>query len=96
MDEAGYRNEGYTVTDVSSQNLGWDLRVQQGKTVLCVEVKGETGPKPDFFPHAERVSRCARPEGLEWCRHHWHFSEEPEWHELSAADVVAAALPTQY
>ena len=46
---AGYEGEGYAAKDVSKQNLGWDLEARRGKKIEFIEVKGATGPLPDFF-----------------------------------------------
>ena len=96
MVEAGYRSEGYAVKDVSSQNLGWDLNVQRGKAVICVEVKGATGPKPEFFLTPNELRAAQDQKGWRAVVITGIFGEEPEWYELSAPDVIAAAVPTQY
>lgn len=44
--KAGYEHEGWTVNDVSSQNLGWDLEVRRGNSVSYVEVKGARDLSP--------------------------------------------------
>lgn len=93
---SGYRNEGWTVRDVSSQNLGWDLDVRKGRSVRHVEVKGATGALPDFFL-TPNEHKAASKEG------NWIavvitevFADDPGWYEWSAADVVAAAVPTPF
>ncbi|TDO34739.1 uncharacterized protein DUF3883 [Kribbella sp. VKM Ac-2527] len=92
----GYEDEGWTVSDVSKQNLGWDLEVRRGRSVNCVEVKGATGPLPEFFltPNEHRAAA----EKSNWVAVVITdiFTGEPGWHELSGADVVAAAVPTQF
>ena len=42
--EDWYRDQGYTVEDVSHLNLGWDLHAHRSGVLLRVEVKGRSGP----------------------------------------------------
>lgn len=92
----GYKAEGWIVRDVAGLNLGWDLEARRGKEVEYVEVKGATGPLPEFF--LTRNEHRAAMEQANWIAVVITdiFAEEPAWHELSAPDVVAAAVPTQY
>jgi len=43
------RRGGWSVDDVSSQNLGWDLTATRGRTVQHLEVKGVSGAKPTIL-----------------------------------------------
>jgi hypothetical protein len=46
-----YEGQGFTVQDVSPDNLGYDLEVQDGtgKPVFHVEVKGTSSETPGYF-----------------------------------------------
>ncbi|MGD8199428.1 DUF3883 domain-containing protein [Ornithinimicrobium sp. W1679] len=92
----GYEDESYVVQDVSKQNLGWDLEARRGDTVVYIEVKGTTGPFPEFFLTPNEHRAASR-------QHSWAavvitevFGTAPGWFELSGSDVTAAAKPTQY
>lgn len=41
-----YRQRGYIIKDVQSNNLGWDLEVSNGIHKLLLEVKGQSGLSP--------------------------------------------------
>lgn len=92
----GYQSEGWTVSDVSAQNLGWDLEARRGKLVKLVEVKGATGPRPEFFLTANE-HRAASDES-DWVAVVITevFAEQPGWHELNGTEVVEAAVPIQF
>lgn len=44
-----YKKLGYTITDVQSENLGWDLEATKGKQTLKLEVKGLGGSVIDVL-----------------------------------------------
>jgi hypothetical protein len=44
-----YRDQGWSVADVSAQNLGWDITVQRRGDERHLEVKGVTGGKPSVL-----------------------------------------------
>jgi hypothetical protein len=92
----GYEAEGYEVSDVSDQNLGWDLEARLAKKVVYVEVKGATGPLPEFFltPNEHRAA-VERPNWVAVVITEV-FGAEPSWFEFSGTDVVAAARPIMY
>jgi len=47
--EREYRRDGWSVHDVSSQNLGWDLTATRARTVQHLEVKGVSGVRPTIL-----------------------------------------------
>lgn len=93
---AGYDAEKWIVTDVSKDNLGWDLEVRRDKLSRYVEVKGVTGASPEFFltPNEYRAAEDEE----DWIAVVITdvFGDEPSWFEFDRGDVVAAAAPTQY
>lgn len=92
----GYEAEDWTVSDVSDQNLGWDLEARHGKSVRYIEVKGATGPSPEFFLTPNEYRAAANQ--AKWIAVVITdvFGDEPSWFEFDGVDVVAAAVPTQY
>jgi hypothetical protein len=48
MEATGAHHEalGYSVQDVSGDNVGWDLECTKGPVVLCIEVKGTSATWP--------------------------------------------------
>ena len=38
-----YKEQGYTIYSVESENKGWDLEAYKGKSMLRIEVKGLSG-----------------------------------------------------
>ncbi len=93
---AGYEAERYVVSDVSTQNLGWDLEARRGGKVAYVEVKGTTGPLPEFFLTPNEHRAASDQEGWVAVVIAEVFGAEPAWYEFSGAEVIAAAKPTQY
>ena len=47
--EREYRRDGWSVDDVSKQNLGWDLTATRGGTAQHLEVKGVSGVRPTIL-----------------------------------------------
>lgn len=92
----GYEDDNYVVQDVSKQNLGWDLEARRGDTVAYIEVKGTTGPLPEFFVTPNEHRAAYRQQGWVAVVITEVFGTEPGWFELSGPDVLAAAKPTQY
>jgi hypothetical protein len=93
---AGYKAERYIVRDVSKQNLGWDLEVRRGGKVSYIEVKGATGPLPEFFLTPNEHRAASDQEGWVAVVITEIFRAEPAWYEFSGPDVTAAAKPTQF
>lgn len=93
---AGYEQEHWVVSDVSKDNLGWDLEARRGKMVRYIEVKGATGPKPEFFLTLNEYRATAEQDNWIAAVITDIFGGEPCWYEFEGADVLAAALPTQY
>lgn len=93
---AGYEAEHYDVSDVSKQNLGWDLEARRGGKTSYIEVKGTTGPLPEFFLTPNEHRAAAEQQNWIAVVITAIFSNDPAWYELSGADVLAAARPTQY
>lgn len=93
---AGYRAERYEVTDVSRQNLGWDLEARRNGEMVYIEVKGTTGLHPEFFLTANEHRAATDQEGWVAVVITDIFGAEPSWYEFSGLDVAAAARPTQY
>ena len=53
---------GYVLSDVSKQNLGWDLEARSGSQTLQIEVKGlsNTVPAIELTPNEYRVfKKCS-------------------------------------
>lgn len=91
-----YKEEGWTVIDVSKRNLGWDQEARRGKLVKYIEVKGVTGSRPEFFLTPNEYRAAAQ-------QSNWIavvltdiFGSEPRWVECEGAEVLATAFPTQY
>lgn len=93
---AGYRAKGHEILDVSSQKLGWDLEARRGKEVLYIEVKGVTGPSPEFFLTPNEHRAAAEQKNWVAVVVTGVFSAKHGWFELSGDDVTAAATPTQF
>ncbi|MDC5698987.1 DUF3883 domain-containing protein [Intrasporangium calvum] len=92
----GYEDEDWVVTDVSTDNLGWDLEARRGKLVRYIEVKGATGASPEFFLTPNEYRAAEDEESWVAVVITDIFGDEPSWFELERGDVVAAAVPTQY
>lgn len=54
-----FKRRGYVVTDVSSQNRGYDLTVRKGVAQMHIEVKGVSGSEESFLITSNEI-RCAR------------------------------------
>jgi hypothetical protein len=59
-------------------------------------VKGVTGSLPDFFLTPNEYRAAAGKDGWIAVVITDIFGVEPGWYELQGADVVAAAVPTQF
>lgn len=93
---ASYEAEHYIVRDVSKQRLGWDLEARRGGTVSHIEVKGTTGPLPEFFLTPNEHRAASDQTGWVAVVVTKIFGAEPACHEFSGPQVTAAAKPTQY
>lgn len=93
---AGYKAERYIVRDVSKRNLGWDLEARRGGKVSYIEVKGATGPLPEFFLTPNEHRAASDQKGWVAVVITEIFGAEPAWHEFSGPEVTAAAKPTQF
>lgn len=93
---AGYESDRYVVRDVSKENLGWDLEARRGGKISYIEVKGATGPLPEFFltPNEHRAAR--EQEGWVAVVITGIFGAEEAWYEFSGPEVTATARPTQF
>ncbi|MFE9690589.1 DUF3883 domain-containing protein [Micromonospora sp. NPDC005806] len=89
-----YEDEGWTVEDVSTEKLGWDLTcTHPGGAIVKVEVKGVSGIRPAVLLTTNEV-RAARHEE-EWVLTvvTRALSSRPEITEFSREDTLAAATP---
>jgi hypothetical protein len=93
---AGYKAERYIVRDVSKENLGWDLEARRGGKVAYIEVKGATGPLPEFFLTPNEHRAASDQEGWVAVVITEIFGAEPAWYEFSGREVTTAAKPTQF
>ncbi len=91
-----YEARGWTVVDVSTQNLGWDLEGRRGGSVKYIEVKGVTGPDPEFFLTPNEHRAASEQNGWVAVIVTSVFSQATTWSEVGGNEVVAGAVPTQY
>lgn len=92
---AGYQARKYVVKNVSDDNLGWDLEARRRGEVAYVEVKGTTGPLPEFFLTPNEHRAADRKIGWIAVVITSIFGRDRIWYEFSGSEVVVAARPVQ-
>jgi hypothetical protein len=90
--QAAYKEDGWTVQDVSADKKGWDLTCTRGPDSYKIEVKGVTGDKPSVLLTANEF-RAARNEDNWWLAVVTRAVSKPQLSEYSAEDVLRTAQP---
>jgi len=92
---ATYQARGWLVSDVSRQNLGWDITAQRGGDELHLEVKGVSGSKPRFALTRNEYGKA----DTDWA---WRLAlvtkalTDPSLAEYDARTVLEASEPYVY
>lgn len=87
-----YEAEGWELTDVSADNVGWDFRCARGAERLYLEVKGVSGDRPRILLTRNEHRAAMETEG-------WALAvvvralTAPEVGEYSADEVISRAKP---
>lgn len=63
--DTSFRDQRYTITNVSQDNCGWDMTAQRGSEVRRLEIKGVRGPEPLVLLTANEIAKAGDVESWE-------------------------------
>lgn len=91
-----YEADGWTVTSVEAEKVGWDLTAERDVEIRHIEVKGASGSRPVVLLTANEHRAASTDPGLRLAVVTEALSDRPKLMVVAGPDAMESASPTVY